>query len=153
MLQFSQKRFVAWGTYHSKREGVDLLLVKKGFSAIKIFEFVPNIFFYNVCLLLNWFDMIKLEYNNIAVCKLEKYCQNTDLTQKCSASVLCAWKTQCCEKQNMGKTDYGILLPKLFWPTVRKNCSSDRGWRPRISIFLRSLEQFFQTVKGQNNFW
>ena len=20
----------------------------------------------------------------------------------------------------------GILLPKLFWPTVRKNCSSDR---------------------------
>ena len=33
----------------------------------------------------------------------------------------------------------GILLPKLFWPTVRKNCSSDWGktfqircWRPRI---------------------
>ena len=31
------------------------------------------------------------------------------------------------------------LLPKLFWPTVRKNCSSDQeklfeiqGWRPRI---------------------
>ena len=20
----------------------------------------------------------------------------------------------------------GVLLPKLFWPTVRKNCSSDR---------------------------
>ena len=39
-----------------------------------------------------------------------------------------------------------ILLPKLFWPTVRKNCSSDRE-------FLRSLEQFIQTVKGQNNFW
>ena len=31
--------------------------------------------------------------------------------------------------------------------TVRKNCSSDR------EIFLRSLEQFIQTVKGQNNFW
>ena len=38
-----------------------------------------------------------------------------------------------CEKAN------GILLPKLFWPTVRRNCSSDgetffeiRGWRPRI---------------------
>ena len=28
----------------------------------------------------------------------------------------------------------GILLPKLFWPTVRKNCSGD-----------------IQTVKGQNN--
>ena len=34
--------------------------------------------------------------------------------------------------------NHGILLPKLFWPTVRKNWSSDReklvirGWRPRI---------------------
>ena len=28
----------------------------------------------------------------------------------------------------------GILLPKLFWPAVRKNCSTFevRGWRPRI---------------------
>ena len=40
----------------------------------------------------------------------------------------------------------GILLPKLFWPTVRKNCSSDR------EKFLRSLELFIQAVKGQNNF-
>ena len=38
----------------------------------------------------------------------------------------------------------GILLP-IFWPSVRKNCSSAK--------FLRSLEQFIQTVKGQNNFW
>ena len=54
----------------------------------------------------------------------------------------------------------GILLPKLFWPTVRKNCSSD--WEKLLKIeaegqefgiFLRSLEQFIQTVKGQNNFW
>ena len=43
-----------------------------------------------------------------------------------------------------------ILLPKLFWPTVRKNCSSDRE---KLSKFLRSLAQFIQTVKGQNNFW
>ena len=51
----------------------------------------------------------------------------------------------------------GILLPKLFWPTVRKNCSSD--WEKLLKFkaegrefakFLRSLEQ---TVKGQNNFW
>ena len=49
----------------------------------------------------------------------------------------------------------GILLPKLFWPTVRKKCSSDRekilkfeteGWE--FGKFLRSLEQFIQTVKG-----
>ena len=54
----------------------------------------------------------------------------------------------------------GILLPKLFWPPVRKKCSSDQekrlkfeaeGWE--FAKFLRSLEQFIQTVKGQNNFW
>ena len=43
---------------------------------------------------------------------------------------------------------------------MRKNCSSDRefllkfetGGREFAKI-LRSLEQFVQTVKGQNNFW
>ena len=54
----------------------------------------------------------------------------------------------------------GILLPKLFWPTVRKNCSSDQeknlkfeaeGWE--FSKILRLLEQFIQTVKAQNSFW
>ena len=55
-----------------------------------------------------------------------------------------------------------ILLPKLFWPTVRKNCSSNRekllknrGWRSRIckifeitrTIYLNSekSEQFLVT--------
>ena len=54
----------------------------------------------------------------------------------------------------------GILLPKLYWPTVRKNCSSDReklmkfeAEGQEFSEFLRSLEQFIQTVKGQNNIW
>ena len=53
-----------------------------------------------------------------------------------------------------------ILLPKLSWPTVRKNCSSDREKLLKFEAegrefpkFLRSLEQFIQTVKGQNNFW
>ena len=53
----------------------------------------------------------------------------------------------------------GILLPKLFWPTVSKNCSSDRETFLRFkaegrefSKFLKSLEQFIQTVKGQNTF-
>ena len=54
----------------------------------------------------------------------------------------------------------GILFQKLFWPNVRKKCFSDRekllkfvaeGWE--FAKFLRSLEQFIQTVKGQNNFW
>ena len=54
----------------------------------------------------------------------------------------------------------GILLPKLFWPTVRKNCFSDQekllkfeAEGRKFAEFLRSLEQFIQTVKGQNNFW
>ena len=55
----------------------------------------------------------------------------------------------------------GILLPKLFWPTVRKNCSSD--WEEIVlkfeaegrefANFLSSLEQFIETVRGQYNFW
>jgi hypothetical protein len=43
---------------------------------------------------------------------------------------------------------------------VRKNCSSDREKLLKFKAegrefakFLRSLEQFIQTVKGQNNFW
>ena len=41
MLQFSQKRFVAWGTQHTKGEGVDLLLAKKIIlRTIKKFEFI-----------------------------------------------------------------------------------------------------------------
>ena len=58
------------------------------------------------------------------------------------------------------KDKNGILLPKLFWPTVWKNCSSDRekllkfeAESREFSKILRSLEQFIQTVKGQNNFW
>ena len=39
-----------------------------------------------------------------------------------------------------------ILFPKLFWLTVRKNCSSD--WEK----LLRSLDQSIRTVKGQYNF-
>ena len=37
-------------------------------------------------------------------------------------------------------TNIGILFPKLFWPTVRKNCSSDR------EKLLRSLEQFIRLI-------
>ena len=54
----------------------------------------------------------------------------------------------------------GTLLPKLFWPTVRKNCSSD--WEKLLKFeaegqefteFSRSLEQLIQTLTGQNNLW
>ena len=57
------------------------------------------------------------------------------------------------------KTWY-ILFPKLFWPFVRKICSCDQEKLLKFQAegrefakFLRSLEQFIQTVKGQNNFW
>ena len=50
------------------------------------------------------------------------------------------------------KTLFGILLPKLFWPTVRKKISSDRekllkfkDEGQEFSKFLRSLGQFIQT--------
>ena len=43
---------------------------------------------------------------------------------------------------------------------MRKNCSRYPKKRLKFEaeaqefeIFLRSLEQFIQTVKGQNNFW
>ena len=54
----------------------------------------------------------------------------------------------------------GVLLSKLFWPTVRKNCSSDREKNLKFEAegqefakVLRLLEKFIQTVKGQINFW
>ena len=55
---------------------------------------------------------------------------------------------------------YGILFPKLFWPTLRKKCSS--YWEKLLKFeaegqefakCLKSHEQFIQAVKGQNNFW
>ena len=43
---------------------------------------------------------------------------------------------------------------------MRKNCSSDREKRLKFEAegqefakIVRSLEQFIQTVEGQNNFW
>ena len=53
-----------------------------------------------------------------------------------------------------------FCFPKLFRLTVRKNCSSDRekllkfeAQGREFTNFLRSLEQFVRTGKGQNNFW
>ena len=52
-----------------------------------------------------------------------------------------------------------FFLPKLFWPTVRNNCSSDRenflkfeAEGQEFEKILRSPEQFIQTAKGKNNF-
>ena len=37
------------------------------------------------------------------------------------------------------------------WPTVRKNWSSDR--EKLLKFEAEGIEQFIQTVKGQNNSW
>ena len=49
-------------------------------------------------------------------------------------------------------TGNGILLPKLFLPTVRKTFEI-RGCRPTICKNEITKEQFIQTVKGQSNLW
>ena len=36
---------------------------------------------------------------------------------------------------------FGILLPKLFWPTVRKNCSSDQE---KLLKFKADGREFFK---------
>ena len=52
----------------------------------------------------------------------------------------------------MQKKRYGILLRKLFRHTVRKTfCKFETGGR-ELAKGLRSLEQFNETVIGQNNF-
>ena len=65
-----------------------------------------------------------------------------------------SWNPAVAKKRN------GILSPKLFWSTVRKKCFSD--WEKILKFeaeggefakFLRSLEKFVRTVKGQNNLW
>ena len=53
-----------------------------------------------------------------------------------------------------------VLLPKLFRPIVRKKYSSDQEKLLKFEAdgrefakFLRSLEQFVQTLIGQISFW
>ena len=54
----------------------------------------------------------------------------------------------------------GILLLLLFWPAGRKKFASDREKLLKFETeggefakILRSLEQFFLTVKVHNNVW
>ena len=60
---------------------------------------------------------------------------------------------------NQAKEKKWYFVTKIS--TLRKNCSSDREKKllkieaegREFAKFLTSLEQFIQTVKGQNNFW
>ena len=41
----------------------------------------------------------------------------------------------------------GILLPKLFWPTVRKNCSSDQEKLLKFEAEGREFEKKFEITR------
>ena len=63
----------------------------------------------------------------------------------------------CCLQSEEGRN--GILLPKLFWPTVRKNCSSDqektfeiRGWRPRICKIFEITRLIYSNCERSEQF-
>ena len=53
-------------------------------------------------------------------------------------------------EKDWGNIKNGILLPKLFWPTVRKNCSSD--WEKLLKFeaedreFAKILRSLFRTI-------
>ena len=38
----------------------------------------------------------------------------------------------------------GILLPKLFWPTVRKNCSRDQENFWNLKLKAENLQKFWE---------
>ena len=42
----------------------------------------------------------------------------------------------------------GILLPKFFWPTVRKNCSSDREKLLKFEAEGREFAKFVLSVSA-----
>ena len=58
-------------------------------------------------------------------------------------------------------TGTSIMFQKLYWPfTVWIDCSRDqenflkfKSKGQEFAKVLRPLEQFIQTVKGQDNFW
>ena len=59
-----------------------------------------------------------------------------------------------------GHEEKWYFVTKIVLTYCEKKCSSDRKKLLKFDAegrefakFLRSLEQFIQTVKGQNNFW
>ena len=48
---------------------------------------------------------------------------------------------------------FGILLPNLFWPTVRKNCSSDREnfWNSRLKA--ENFQNFWDHLNNLFKQW
>ena len=59
-------------------------------------------------------------------------------------------------KYSSKPVDNGILLPKLFWLTVRKKCSSDReknwGWKPRICKISEITRTIYSNIERWEQF-
>ena len=100
----------------------------------------------------------------ISQCKIAYYTINSCIVQQqkrpCISSKLLCTKKRQKSRYKVKKNNNVILLPKLFWPTVKKKCSSDRekllkfeAEGREFSKILRSIEKFVQTVKGQKIFW
>ena len=51
--------------------------------------------------------------------------------------------------KHVRKVRNGILLPKLFWPTVRKNCSSDREKLLKFEAESREFSKFLNNLFKQ----
>ena len=84
------------------------------------------------------------------------------VNRKFEKSLKCEFKGSNDDKQLkiFVTTQNGIFFLKLFWPTVRKNWTSD--WEKLLKFEaesrefekkLRSLEQFIRKVEGQYYFW
>ena len=51
----------------------------------------------------------------------------------------------------LGSDKNGILLPKLFWSTVRKNCSTDQEKVLKFKAEGREFEIFFEIIRTINS--
>ena len=100
-----------------------------------------------------WFSLIFKLIPRFGNCEFQSHTGLSSITGMVipigvpNSTAICAWRN-------------GILLPKLFWPTLRKNCSSDReqiflyfkAEGREFAKFLRLLEQFIRTVKVRTIF-
>ena len=71
-----------------------------------------------------------------------------------------AQEFKCTEAKQKLRVGFSFLLAKLFWPTMRNNCSSDREKLLKFEAeglefckILKSLEQSIQKIKDQNYYW